>query len=371
MSTEQMNTEQGYGDGAEAQQTVEVFKCKNCGNDLSFDPKSGKMACEHCGTQVDIEINRQVAQKPVDFNLDAAPKWGSETRTFKCDNCGATSTFDKTEFSTECAYCGSNKVQALSSFQGIKPDALLPFVLDPPAALTAWKTWLKKRLFAPRKMKKEAEIGHIKGVYCPFWSFDTNTFSSYSGIAGKYYYVTVGSGNNRRTERRVRWFPVRGTYNKFFKDLLVEASPHLTPKDIKSLQPFPMDKLVVYDKRFLSGFSADFYDKGLKEGWDEGAKIMDDVIRNDIKRAINADVIQTLNVSTNYADAKFKHVLLPVYVSRASFREKIYNFFINGVNGRVSGKTPVGVGKALIAAGIGLLALGGILAAVLFGMGIL
>jgi len=350
-----MNDNQYTGNQNEVRQSVDVFKCKNCGNDFSFDPKSGRLQCEHCGTTAPIEADRNIEQRPVDFSLDVAKnKWESETRTFKCDNCGATTTFDKAEFATECAYCGSKKVLKLENFDGIKPGALLPFTLTPAEACAAWIKWLKKKLFAPKKIKRDADLEHIKGVYSPCWTFDSDTFSKYNGIAGKYYYVTVGSGKNRRTERRVRWFPVRGTYSKFFKNVMVEASPHLTDKDMKCLSPFPVERAVVYDKRFLSGFSADHYDKKLQDGWREGEKIMRKGIDADIRRSIKADVIQSLTVNTQFNNPTFKHLLLPVYVSRATFREKLYNFFINGTNGRVSGKTPVSGVKVLLAVLLGI-----------------
>jgi DNA-directed RNA polymerase subunit RPC12/RpoP len=354
-----MNEQSVLDGGSDAVvQDVEVFKCDNCGNDLTFDPKSGKLTCEHCGTARDIEVSRDIEERPVDFNLDAQTAWAGETRTFKCDNCGATTTFDKAEFAGECAYCGSNKVMSIAQFDGIKPGALLPFALTAADAVKAWLNWLRRRWFAPGKMKKEATLDHVKGVYSPCWTFDARTLSHYHGIAGKYYYVTVGSGKNRRTERRIRYFPIKGTYGKDFKNLLVEASPHLNDEDMRRLRPFPLQHAVAYDKRFLSGFAADHYDCGLKDGWNRGAEMMRGEIRTGIRNSVNADVIQSLTVNTSFSDARFKHVLLPVYVTRSSFKDKVYNFFINGVNGNVSGKTPVGAGKVLATIGMGLVAAG-------------
>ena len=355
-----------YGnEGAKLVQDVDVFKCGNCGSGLAFDPQSGKLFCEHCGSKQDIPVDKNVQAASVDFNLDKATKWASETRTFRCEGCGATVTFDNAEFAAECPYCGGNKVLKIEQFDGIRPHALLPFVLTVVQAFAAYFKWLKKKLFAPSKMKKEAKVEKVKGVYCPCWTFDSNTYSNYNGIVGKYYYVTVGSGQNRRTERRVRWYPVSGKYNKDFRNVLVEASPHLDQKDIVKLSPFPFKEAVVYDKRFLSGFFADHYNRGLKEGWNLGSDIMKKDIYNSIKRSLNCDVVQTLNVQTNFNDSKFKHMLLPVYVCNAKWKEKLYNFFVNGVNGKVTGKVPVSPAKVLIAVGLGLLILGGIIAAAL------
>ena len=352
-----------YGnEGAKLVQDVDVFKCANCGSGLEFKPETGKLFCEHCNSQQDIPVDRNVQAAPVDFSLDKATKWASETRTFKCESCGATVTFDNAEFAAECPYCGGKKVLKIEQFDGIRPGALLPFVLNVAQAFAAYFKWLKKKLFAPRKMKKEAAVEKVKGVYCPCWAFDSNTYSSYNGVVGKYYYVTVGVGKNRHQERRIRWYPVSGRLNRNFNNVLIEASPHLNQKDFNALKPFPMQEAVVYDRRFLSGFFADHYDRGLKEGWDLGANMMKQEIYNQIKRSLNCDVVKYLNVNTNFADSKFKHTLLPVYVCNSKWKEKVYNFFVNGRSGKVTGKTPVSVGKVLIAVGIGLLVVGGIIA---------
>ncbi len=366
MEQNKTGTVDNYGnEGPRLVQDVEVFKCPNCGNDLSFSPETGKMACQHCGTEQAIDVSRNVQSAAVDFNLDKATKWASETRTFKCESCGATVTFDSAEFSAECPYCGSNKVLKIEQFDGIRPNALLPFVLTAAQAFAAYFKWLKKKLFAPGKMKKEAKVEKTKGVYCPCWTFDSDTFSSYSGVVGDYYYVTVGSGKNARQERRIRWRSVSGRYNRNFRNVVVEASPHLDQKDITKLGPYPINDAVVYDRRFLSGFFADHYDRGLKDGWTVGSDLMRKDIYNDIRRSLRCDVVQTLNVNTNFNSNKFKHVLLPVYVCNARWKEKLYNFFVNGITGKVTGKTPVSPLKVGIAVGIGLVVLGGIIALVM------
>jgi len=348
-------------EGPKLVQDVDVFKCSSCGSGLSFKPETGKLFCEHCGNTQDIPADRNVQAAPIDFSLDTQIRWAGETRTFKCEMCGATVTFDNAEFATECPYCGSKKVMKIEQFDGIKPCSLLPFILTAAQAFAAYFKWLKKRLFAPRKMKKEAAVEKVKGVYCPCWAFDSNTYSTYNGIVGKYYYVTVGSGQNRRTERRIRWYPVSGRLNRDFRNVLIEASPHLNQKDFKALKPFPMQDVVAYDRRFLSGFSADHYDRGLKDSWDLGAAQMKQEVYNQIRRSLNCDVVKTLNVNTNFADSKFKHTLLPIYVCNSMWKEKLYNFFVNGRSGKVTGKTPVSAVKVLIAVGIGLLVLGGLI----------
>ena len=47
------------------------------------------------------------------------------------------------------------------------------------------------------------------------------------------------------------------------------------------------------------------------------------------------------DLSTRYSEIKFKHVLLPVWVSAYRFRNKTYRFLVNGQTGEVAGESPL------------------------------
>ena len=90
---------------------------------------------------------------------------------------------------------------------------------------------------------------------------------------------------------------------------------------------------------FLAGFSAERYKSGLKAVWERAKLYINKILRNDIRAIIKrgCDVVGTVNISTNYNDIKYKHMLLPVWISAYTFKDKVYNFFINGQTGEVQG----------------------------------
>jgi hypothetical protein len=47
------------------------------------------------------------------------------------------------------------------------------------------------------------------------------------------------------------------------------------------------------------------------------------------------------HVATRYTDVKFKHVLLPVWISAYRFNNKTYRFLVNGQTGEVAGESPL------------------------------
>ena len=60
-----------------------------------------------------------------------------------------------------------------------------------------------------------------------------------------------------------------------------------------------------------------------------------------------------------YERVKFKHILLPVWLSSYTYREKIFQFLVNGESGRVAGHAPRSFWKIflLVVGGLGLLVL--------------
>jgi len=67
----------------------------------------------------------------------------------------------------------------------------------------------------------------MHGVYLPFWTYDTNTTSYYTGERGEYYYVTEtyyerdAQGNQvarTRQVRHTRWYSASGTVSRWFDE---------------------------------------------------------------------------------------------------------------------------------------------------------
>lgn len=45
-------------------------------------------------------------------------------------------------------------------------------------------------------------------------------------------------------------------------------------------------------------------------------------------------------MNTDYADERFKHLLLPIWMAAYRYRGKSYRFIVNGQTGRVQGERP-------------------------------
>ena len=329
------------------------FKCPSCGADMRYDPGSGMLHCDFCDRKEEICANNEDIEEydflsaETDTSLN---DWGAETKTIECKNCGGKTVVPSDQTTVNCAFCGSSSVVSIDELPGIKPESLIPFKIESSKALSLFGGWIKKRYLAPFSLKKEYKAGNLKGVYIPYWSYDANTLSTYTGQAGDYYYVTEMRTVtiNGRTETRphrvqkIRWRFVSGSYDKFFDDIIFNDSGNVDQKLIEKIEPFHLNELVKYNPKFLAGFAAERYKSGLKAVWERAKAHMSRIIRADIRAIIKrgCDVVGTVNVCTNYTDIKYKHMLLPVWISSYKFKGKMYNFFVNGQTGEVQGSSP-------------------------------
>lgn len=337
-----------------------VSKCPTCGANLVYSPTLKKLHCEYCGGNVDIDLTDYAEEVPFDRLTHTYEDWSTETRIFACSNCGARTIVSRKDIAPVCPYCGAHNVVEQKDLVGLKPNAVLPFLIDAKTAAEKFKAWARRRFFAPRKYKKSAKAEKIRGNYFPAFTFDSDTFSSYNGRLGKYYTVTVRRNGKTYTEQRIRYFYISGTYSKFFNDVLIYANRNKDEKTMGKLLPFATDYAQKYNDDFIYGFGASQYEKEGTECWGEAQGKMREYVKNAILAQYTYDIIDSLNINMSFGRVTYKYMLLPVYIGHSKYRKKLYNFFVNGQNGNVAGKTPVSPVKVTALVLLGLLVVVGI-----------
>lgn len=337
-----------------------VSKCPTCGANLVYSPTLKKLHCEYCGGNVDIDLTDYAEEVPFDRLTHTYEDWSTETRIFACSNCGARTIVSRKDIAPVCPYCGAHNIVEQKDLVGLKPNAVLPFLIDAKTAAEKFKAWARRRFFAPRKYKKSAKAEKIRGNYFPAFTFDSDTFSSYNGRLGKYYTVTVRRNGKTYTEQRIRYFYISGTYSKFFNDVLIYANRNKDEKTMGKLLPFATDYAQKYNDDFIYGFGASQYEKEGTECWGEAQGKMREYVKNAILAQYTYDIIDSLNINMSFGRVTYKYMLLPVYIGHSKYRKKLYNFFVNGQNGNVAGKTPVSPVKVTALVLLGLLVVVGI-----------
>lgn len=334
------------------------FPCDQCGADYRFAPGHDSLICDFCGNERTLNDDVEGTIRELDFRdaLNAAlPASETEdTRSTQCPNCAAVFEFDPAIHAAECPFCATPVVTDTGVNRQIKPKAVLPFSLDENTARDALSDWLGGLWFAPNGVKQYARKGRkLQGTYVPYWTYDADTKSRYSGSRGTVYYTTrTVMRDGKRTqvrEQKVRWTPVSGRVARFFDDILILASRSLPKKYTDALEPWDLSELEPYRPEYLAGFRAEGYTVQLDEGYSEARARMDRIITRDVKFDIGGDRQRIHGIETAIKDVTFKHILLPVWLAAYKYRGKSFRFVINGRTGRVQGERPYSAWKITFA----------------------
>lgn len=324
---------------------------------MVFDIDSQQMKCMYCGHEQPIDNAYTV---PVEHELDfqdeedmALTDWGTEQQLMKCENCGAQMIYEEHQTAAMCAFCGSPKVLPQGSPNSIRPESVIPFHITREKAIEAFFKWKRRRWFVPNAFKKRKIDSRLTGIYVPFWTFDAHTASYYTAERGVYHYRTETRTRtvNGKTEtytvqvRYTVWSWTCGNYEQFFNDVLIPASAQHETKLLEKVDHFNLGELLPYKPDYLSGFVAERYTVPIKDGWQRAKEEMYACLETNIRRQIGGDEIRNLDISVNYHDRTYKHILLPVWTAIYSYKKKTYRYMVNGETGTVSGHVPRSAAK--------------------------
>lgn len=338
-------------------ENVNRFLCPNCAGNMAFDAALGKLLCPYCGYAKEVESNLNVEEKSyAEFLRPDAHQlqpMAQDAMQVNCSTCGAIINFTPPDTATECAFCGGKIVaQPKSADPLIAPEGVLPFQVTQKEADAALKNWLASLWFAPSKLKDFARPDKLSSIYIPYWTYDADSDSDYTGERGEYYYETQSYTENgqqkTRQVRHTRWYPASGAVDVHFNDVAVPATQSLSQKHLRELEPWDFDLLKSYEPAYLSGHKAQTYQITLPQGFEIFKGIAADEIDRTIRNNIGGDEQRVHNVSTEFSAITFKHILLPVYAGAYKFNDKIFQIVINARTAEVQGERPYSWIKILL-----------------------
>lgn len=347
------------------------FPCAQCGAALEYAPGTEALRCGHCGHENRIVatvapiVEQDFRQMLQTLATTAATR---DNVAVHCDSCGASYSFDGVAHSGLCPFCGAPAVAKTGQHRQLQPQALLSFQIGRDQARAAFRQWLGRLWFAPGKLKEYARNdASLSGMYVPYWTYDADTTTSYHGERGDNYQIqetciVIEDGREverTRTVTKIRWTPAAGQVSRSFDDVLVLASQSLPRAVTERLEPWDLAHLTPYQEAYLSGFRSEMYQVELDQGFERAREIMAPTIRRDIERDIGGDHQRILAADTRYGDIRFKHILLPVWMSAFRFRDRIYRFVVNGRSGEVQGERPYSPWKIAFAALLAAALIGG------------
>ncbi len=350
---------------------MQEYKCPCCGGAIGFDSSIQKMKCPYCDCEFEMEalaaydndLNSQQADN-MNWNTTAGDSWqpGEEEglRVYVCNSCGGEIVGDENTAATSCPYC-DNPVVFKGQFAGsLKPDLVIPFKLDKAAAKAALKKHYEGKRLLPKVFKNENHLDEIKGVYVPFWLFDTDTDANvrYKGTMIRNW------SDSQYNYTETSYFAINRGGTVGFENVPVDGSTKMADDLMESIEPFDMSEAVDFQTAYLAGYLADKYDVSAEES----ILRANERIKKSTEDAFASTVKGYTTVTPEYSSVRFnngraKYALYPVWLLNTTWKGEKYTFAMNGQTGKFVGNLPVD--KA--AAKKWLFGLAGIIAAACYG----
>ena len=333
------------------------YQCPACTGPLTFSSDIGKLKCDYCGMEYEVAYIEELYAKKEetaaaqgtdtawDLSL-AGGTWSDEEaanmRAYSCPSCGAQVICDVTTAATSCPYCG-NPTTVPGNFAGtLKPDYVIPFMLNKDHAKAALKNFYKGKKFLPNNYASDNRIEEMKGMYVPFWLFSCKTDGDMVFNATKENKYTSGKEEVTVTEH----YRVDRSGNVWFEKVPVDGSVKMPDEHMEAIEPYDYSGLAAFSSAYLPGFLADKYDISS----DECNKRANERIRVSTEDALKSTVqgydsvsTQTSNIRINKGDVKY--AFFPVWMLNTKWKDQDFLFAMNGQTGKLVGDLPVDKGK--------------------------
>lgn len=324
------------------------YKCPCCDGAIAFDSGTQKMKCPYCDSEFELDALKDYAEEQNSETDDAmnwestANAWGEGEQDglkhYACQSCGGEIVADDTMAASACPFCG-NPIVLLGQFAGdLKPDWVIPFKLDKAAAKAALEKHLTGKRLLPQVFRTQKHIDEIKGVYVPFWLFESDADAQLRFKATRTR--TWSDGDYDYTETSHYLVAREGSLG--FDKVPVDGSGKVDDTLMESLEPFDFADAVPFRTAYLAGYMADKYDVDAQTSVERA----NERIRNSAKAAFEATVTgyDTVSLEKSHIQlhgGKAAYALYPVWLLSTTWQGKNYLFAMNGQTGKFVGDLPL------------------------------
>jgi len=260
---------------------------------------------------------------------------------YNCPSCGAELVCDETTAAMSCPYCDNPTIIPNSTAKALKPDLIIPFKLDKEAAKAALREHLKGKKLLPKVFSQENHIDEIKGVYVPFWLYDTDVSADYEF-----------SGTQLRSWRdrdyiynETRYFNLERSGEISFDNIPVDGSTNMDDELMESIEPYDVSQAVEFKNAYLAGYFANRYDVDSNAN----KKRATERIKTSVYQAFSQTTAGYMSVGARRGNihvdrCKAKYAFFPVWILNTTWRGKKYVFAMNGQTGKFVGDLPIDKG---------------------------
>ena len=312
---------------------MEEARCRVCRSFL--DPED--LFCSNCGTE--NLFGRDADGIGIDNS--STLKAVASVMSFQCEQCGASMSYDASAQQLRCPFCGSEKLTSRPTARTIAAKSIVPFRIQNRDVEGLIRKWLANGFWRPGDASTDSVISKVTAVFVPFWVFSASAEVSWTADTSQ---VPVGA--------RSSWYPLSGTTEKSFDDVLVGASGTLTPVEIRDLCPFDLSQGVSPEELDLNNVVVEEFRTTRRDARMFAQAMLEQRAGQIVQSNIPGSV-RNLHVNLRAQNMRSIPMLLPVWIMVYHYKEKPYRVLVNGQTGEVSGIAPFsGTKLALVIAAV-------------------
>ncbi len=329
------------------------YKCPCCGGYITYNSTQGRMKCPYCDTEFDLEALkaydeglRQDGSDHMDWSGSDSDEARFDAETgmyvYVCSSCGGEIIADETTAASSCPFCGNPVIFKAQLAGELRPDCVIPFKLDKGAAKEALKKHISGKKLLPKVFKSENHIDEIKGIYVPFWLFDTDAEARVRYRATKTRFWSDRDFNYTETS----FYDLLRSGGMGFEHIPVDGSRKMPDALMESLEPFDFSEAVDFQTAYLSGYLADKYDVTADECIGRANERVKSSAEQMLASTVSAayDSVTPESSSVSFSGGKKKYALYPVWILNTTWNGNRYTFAMNGQTGKFVGDLPVDKG---------------------------
>ncbi|MCI6857776.1 MAG: zinc ribbon domain-containing protein [Eubacterium sp.] len=302
------------------------YRCKSCGGNVVYDPEKKKMICESCRNEGEHQLVKQ-------------------EKVHVCNNCGAKIDAGADALALKCPYCGTYVIFEDRMEREYEPKLILPFSLNKEKAVETLRDNFKGKLFLPKDFCSVSSVEAMEGIYVPFFMYDMHSHVHFEGEGDK---IRVWKeGDYEVTETRV--YHITRDFEVDYDKIPVDASSAMPDNLMDIMEPYRYEDLGDFTPEYLSGFVANRYDEdrdSLLPRARHKTEKFDEAYLSETNQLYHA--VRKINKTVDCREKESFYAFLPVWKYVYRYREKEYEFYVNGQTGKAVGTPPVSWSRAAL-----------------------
>lgn len=330
-----------------------TYKCPSCGSPLVWGGEG--LQCEACGNKYKTEdmqayaeaLEKNARESRMDWQgFENHARFDSEEaqkmRTFNCTTCGAEVMTDENTAATRCVYCGSPALIPERFEGGLRPDAVIPFLVSREEAEKKLRAHFDGKKLLPNDFVRSCRVEEVTGLYVPYFLFDCEADARMT-------YRTTRVRTRRQGDYMVTYtshYYVEREGEVQFARIPVDASSRVSNVLTEAVEPFDFNALCDFKMPYMAGYQADKYDETIENCIPRVNERVTESTVNAFRDTVQGYVsVAPDQQKLNLTRGQTRYVLLPVWLLTVRYGDQSFPFAINGQTGKLVGELPVDKGK--------------------------